>query len=257
MTVPVSAGAVTLADAAASPATANVTCTATNRLATGSLRISKVVDDPNGGYTGAANKTFSGTYNCGTGSTGTFTTLTTATPVTIAGIPAGRTCTVTENTPTDGLLNASFAWAAPTFSTQPVTIADQATATVTITNHVVQQFGTFSVTKVVRGPDGTTAGYTGGTTRVFPVGYSCALTNGPTTSGTLNLTLTQAVSPAAPIPAGSSCTLTETLTTQPGDFADPSYVWGPPTITPASFAIGNSTTATPRSPTTSSVSSVR
>ncbi len=89
-------GAVTLPDAAASPATANVTCTATNRLATGSLRISKVVDDPNGGYTGGTSQTFSGTYNCGTGSTGTFTTLTTATPVTIAGIPAGRTCTVTE-----------------------------------------------------------------------------------------------------------------------------------------------------------------
>ena len=45
-----------------------------------------------------------------------------------------------------------------------MTITDQGTATVTITNHVVQQFGTFAVTKVIVGPDGTTAGYTGGTT---------------------------------------------------------------------------------------------
>ena len=36
-----------------------------------------------------------------------------------------------------------------------------------------------------------------------------------------------AVSPADPIPTGSVCTFTETLATQPGDFAgnDPSYSW--------------------------------
>ncbi len=243
-TLTVTNGAVTLPDAAASATMSNVTCTATNRLATGSLQIRKVVDDPSGGYTGGTSTTFSGTYDCGTGYTGAFTTLTTATPVTITGIPAGRTCTVTETTPTGGLLNASFAWGAPTFSALPVTITDQGTATVTITNHVVQRFGTFSVTKVIAGPGGTTAGYIGGTARVFPVTYSCTLTNGPTTSGTLNLTPAQAVSPASPIPAGSSCTLTETLTAEPGDFIDPSYAWTTPTIAPATFTIGAGTTAT-------------
>jgi uncharacterized repeat protein (TIGR01451 family) len=217
-----------------------VTCTVVNRQATGSLQIRKQVDDPQGGYIGGGSKTFSGTYNCGSGSTGTFSALTTSTPVTISNIPAGRSCTVTENPPTGGLLNASFAWGTPSYSAQPVTITDQGTAVVTITNPVVQRFGTFALTKVVSGP----GGYTGGTGRVFPVAYTCTLTNGPTSSGTLNVTTAQAVSPAAPIPVGSVCTFSETLTTQPGDFADPSYVWVPPsTVSPASITVADGTTA--------------
>ena len=236
--VPVTAGSVTLPDSAASVPTSAVTCRVTNRLATGSLQINKVVDAPPGAYVGGATKTFSGTYDCGTGFTGTFTTLTTATPVTISNIPANRTCTVTETPPTGGLLNASYAWGTPTFSPQPVTIADQATAVVTITNPVVQRFGTFSLTKVVSGP----GGFTGGPARVFPVNYSCTLTNGPTTAGTLNLTLAQAVSPATPIPAGSVCTFAETLTNNEGDFSDPSYVWSGFSVTPSTVTIGDGTT---------------
>jgi len=232
-TYPVSgAGIVVLPDL---PAATTVTCTVTNRQATGSLRIAKVVDDPVGGYTGGAAKTFSGTYDCGTGFTGTFSTLTTATPVTISGIPAGRACSVTENAPTGGLLNASFAWGAPTYSAQPVTIADQQTASVTITNHVEQRFGTFAVIKSVQGP----GGYTGGSTRVFPVSYTCELANGPTSSGTLNVTTATAVSPAAPIPAGSECTFSETLASQPGDFSDPSYAWTGSSIAPTSVTVGD------------------
>ena len=124
-----------------------------------------------------------------------------------------------------------------------MTITDQGTAQVTITNRVEQSFGTFALTKAIVGPNDT-VGYTGGTTRVFPVAYSCTLTGGPTTSGTLNLTTAQAVSPAAPIPTGSVCTFTETLTTQPGDFADPSYVWTGSAVNPTSVTIGDSTTAT-------------
>ena len=188
---------VTLPDLA--PGT-TVRCTVVNRHSTGSCRSNQQDRlDPNGGYTGGTSKTFSGGYDCGIGFNGTFTTLTTATPVTISNIPAGRTCTVSEDAPNGGLLNASYAWGTPSYSTQPVTITDQGTATVTITNNVVQKFGTFAVTKVVTGP----GGYTGGTTRVFPVQYSCTLTNGPSSSGTLNVTTAQAVSPADPIPLGS------------------------------------------------------
>ena len=144
-----------------------------------------------------------------------------------------------ENPPSGGLANASYAWGTPTYTTQPVTIADRATAIVTITNPVVQRFGNFSMTKVVTGP----GGYTGGTARVFPVSYSCALTGGPTTTGTLNVTPAQAVSPATPIPSGSVCTFAETLTTQPGDFADPSYVWsGVGTFAPPTVTIGQDAT---------------
>ncbi|MDN5768466.1 MAG: DUF11 domain-containing protein, partial [Humibacillus sp.] len=239
--VPVVGASVALPDSAAATASANVTCTATNRFVTGSLRISKVVDAPAGAYTGGASKTFSGAYDCGGGLTGTFSTLTTSTPVTVANLPAGRSCTVTENTPTGGLLNASYGWGPATFSTQPVTITDGGTAAVTITNPVVQRFGTFAVTKTVSGP----GGFVGGTDRVFPIGYTCTLTNGPTTSGTLEVTTSQAVSPAASIPAGSRCSFTEDLQQQVGDFSGPSYIWNTPaTVTPASVTIASNTTAT-------------
>ncbi len=135
----------------------------------------------------------------------------------------------------------SYAWGPPTYTTQPVTIADGATAIVTITNQVVQHFGNFSMTKVVAGP----GGYIGGTDRVFPVSYSCALTGGLTTTGTLNITPAQPVSPATPIPSGSVCTFTETLTNQPGDFADPSYVWsGAGVFAPPTVTIGQEATST-------------
>ncbi|WP_243074349.1 DUF5979 domain-containing protein [Microbacterium sp. SS28] len=229
-------GIVTLPDL---PAGTIVTCAVVNRQSTGSLRISKVVDDPLGGYTGGTSKTFSGTYDCGAGASGTFSTLTTAAPVTIAGIPSGRVCSVSENPPTGGLLNASFAWGAPDYSTQPVTIADQQTATVTVTNRVEQLFGAFSVIKAVDGP----GGYSGGSDRVFPVSYTCTLTNGPTSSGTLSVTTAAAVSPGSPIPAGSVCTFSESLTSQSGDFSDPSFAWTGSSIAPASITVGVDATA--------------
>ncbi len=236
-TYPVSpTGVVTLPDL---PAGSAVGCTVVNRAATGTLRISKVVDDPQGGYVGGTGQSFAGTYNCGAGFSGSFSALTTAAAVTVTGIPAGRACTVSENGPTGGLLNASFAWGTPSYSAQPVTIADQATADVTITNPVVQRLGSFAVTKSIDGP----GGYTGGVNRVFPVAYSCTLTNGPTSAGTLDLTAAQAVSPAAAIAAGSVCTFSETLTAQAGDFGDPSYAWSGYTVTPTSVTIGDGATA--------------
>ncbi|MEP6560884.1 MAG: DUF5979 domain-containing protein, partial [Nakamurella sp.] len=237
--VPVTAGSVTLANSATGPAGA-VICTVANRFAVGSLQIAKIVDAPPGAYTGGTGKTFAGSYDCGTGNTGTFSTLTTAVPVTIGNIPAGSACTVTEDAPTGGLANASYAWGNPTYTAQPVTITDNGTAVVTITNPVVQKFGSFSMTKTVAGP----GGYTGGTGRVFPVGYSCTLANGPTTAGSLNLTTAQAVSPAAPLPTGSVCAFTETLGAQDGDFSDPSYAWSGYTLSPQTVTIGDNTTAT-------------
>ena len=235
-TVPVSNGSVTLPDQAAT--TGAVTCTATNRFVTGALQIAKVVDDPSGGYTGGSSKTFSGSYDCGTGYTGTFTTLTTASPVTVSNIPAGRQCTVTEIPPSGGLLNASYSWGMPSFTTQPVTITDGGTATVTITNPVVQSFGTFSLTKTISGP----GGYTGGPDRTFPVNYRCTLTNGPTNAGTLTIS-TGGPTAGPSVPTGSVCTFTEDQSAKDGDFADPSYVWAGYTVSPTSVTIGANATA--------------
>ncbi len=104
-TVAVTAGSVTLPDSAAATTASDVTCTVSNRLATGSLRIVKVVDAPAGAFTGGTGKAFTGTYDCGSGFTGTFSA-TIATPASITGIPAGRSCSVVENPPSGGLANA-------------------------------------------------------------------------------------------------------------------------------------------------------
>jgi len=71
---------VVLTDSAAGDPKAAVTCTVTNRFATGTLRIAKVVSDPLGGYIGGSAKPFSGTYTCGSADPVEFSTLTTATP---------------------------------------------------------------------------------------------------------------------------------------------------------------------------------
>ena len=236
-TLTVTNGNVTLPDNAPTSTNGAVTCTIANRRAVGSLQVKKVVDAPAGAYTGGPAKAFTGTYNCGPGATGAYSA-TPATPAVITNLPAGSLCSVAENPPSGGLANASYAWGTPTYSTQPVTIADQQTSAITITNPVAQRFGTFALTKVVDGP----GGYTGGTGRTFPVDYSCALTNGPTTAGTVQVTTSQSVSPANQIPTGSVCSFTETLTTQPGDFIDPSYVWAGSSLSPASVTIGDGTT---------------
>ena len=219
-----------------------VTCTVTNRLATGSLQINKVVDAPPGAYIGGATKTFAGNYNCGAGFTAPFTTLTTATPVVDHRHP-GRANVHRHRDATDGRAGPVLrVGPCPRSAAQPVTIIDNATAQVTITNHVIQQFGTFAVTKVVEGPPG---GYTGGTDRVFPVDYTCTLAGQTADSGTLDVTLGGPESPAAPIPVGSVCSFTEVpLTEQPDDFVDSSYTWSDSTLSPTSVTIAVDTTST-------------
>lgn len=234
-----------------STATSSSTSTSTTAATTttvvqevGALRIAKLIDDPRGGYIGGSSKTFVGSYDCGTGFTGTFTTLTRASPVTIGGIPAGRTCSVVETAPTGSLLNASFVWDAPAAAPSSVAIVADATVDVTITNTVIQQFGPLTVAVQIAGP----GGYTGGAARVFPASYTCTLTNGPTTSGTVSPTPATPASAPAPVPAGSFCAVTMIVTPQAGDFAGADHLWLGATASPPSATIvagaGGSTTVT-------------
>ena len=62
------------------PAGTTVTCTVVEPAGDRLAADRKTVDDPNGGYTGGSRQAFAGTYNCGNGYTGTFTTLTTGDP---------------------------------------------------------------------------------------------------------------------------------------------------------------------------------
>lgn len=233
----VAGGAVTLADRAASEAA--VVCTVTNRWTTGSLRVSKApIQGPAGAFTGTAATPFTFSYDCGTGYTGT-QTVSTGTARVITDIPVGRTCSVSETAPTGNLLNTSYAWENPSYSAQPVTITDGATAEVTVTNSIRQNTGTLTITKAV--PVGP-GGYTGGSTRPFPVTYSCAIGATTVAQGTVDVSTGTAAS-VPNIPSTAVCSFTENLAAQAGDFADGSYRWSTHAFSPVTVTIGVGGTA--------------
>ncbi len=128
----------------------NATCTINNRYATGNFRISKVISGPAGGFTGNAATAFTGTYVCANGTSGSFS-VSTGTPWISPQIPAGVTCTVTENQPTGNLADASYVWAAPAYTPTngQVTMADGATQSVTITNTFTRRVGSVQIGKLV------------------------------------------------------------------------------------------------------------
>lgn len=233
-------GVITLANVGAPPSTSKpeITCNFTNTFKAGNLKISKVLSDPAGGFNGPATLPYIGTYACGGSYNGPFS-VPAGGSVTINSIPVGSSCSVTESAPTGNLKNASFQWAAPTYAPNAVTIADGVTSNVTITNSIVQNMGTFTVQKVVKDAAGSSAGFQGGTSRIFPVNYTCTLAGTTSAPKTLNATTAGPVS-SDPIPTGSSCVLSENLTAAAGDFgSDPSYEW-----------VGNTGTFAPASPIT-------
>ena len=222
----------------------NATCTINNRFAAGNLRITKAVSGPDGGYTGTATTSFTGTYSCANGTNGTFS-VSTGTPWVSPQLPAGTVCTVTEAQPTGSLADASYVWGAPGYtpSNGQVTITDGTTGTVAITNTYTRQVGTVRVSKAVTPRSGTPAsGYTNGPTRTFPVVYTCRIGTTVTATGTINVSTASSVS-IPNVPTTSICTFTETQTAASGDFFDASYAWDGYAFSPISVTVGNNTIA--------------
>lgn len=204
---------------------AAVVCTIDNRFATGTLRITKTIADPAGGFAGTASTPFSGTYVCGTAAPVGFT-VSTGTAYLSPPLPAGQVCTVTETPPTGTLKDTSYSWGTPTYAGNGATVADGATATVAITNPISRATGALALDKVVQPRSGVLAtGYTGGTTRPFPVAYVCTIGTTVVASGTVTVRPDGTQTQVSGIPATASCTLTETQAPLAGDFADGSYRW--------------------------------
>ncbi|MEZ3159118.1 DUF5979 domain-containing protein [Microbacterium sp. BWT-B31] len=213
----------------------DITCTVKNVAApkVGSLEIRKVV---NGGGL-ADGTTFSGTYDCGQGFTGAFSTLTPAAPVTIGGIPAGRSCTVTENTGSltgsNGLVDASYVWDV-TGSVSPanVTIEKDKTSVLTITNKTKRVYGSIQVEKkLVDVPSGFNGTFTGDWSCVYP---------GDNKSGTWSITFTGGAAgataytgPRTQIPLTSDCTVTETTPNDSLLSSFTGYTWKSSVVAPS------------------------
>jgi hypothetical protein len=189
---------------------ATVTVTVTNTLKPGGLTVTKAA--PAG-----STESFSFTVTCAGDPNSPYTfTITGSDSHTITGIPAGSSCTVAETNP-GGDFNA------PTYSPNAtVTVDPNATVTVTVTNTL--KTGALQITKVA--PAGSTATYNFTVTctnpHTSPVGpYTATIT------GSNSSTITG-------IPAGSTCTVTET---------DPGTTYNPPTYSPSDTVLvsGDST----------------
>ena len=192
----------------------SVTCTFTNSSA-GSLQISKVFDPLTSGFAG----TFSINYACTDGTHSGTVSLAAGASTTIVGIPAGTQCSVTEPslpTPTVG-----WAFGTPSISpAQPVTISGGGTATVTVTNSISRDRGSFKVSKSTTNPDGATL------PTAFTGSYNC----GTIYTGTWSVA--NGASQTIEIPTGSVCSVTEgTLAPITG------YTWGAPSYSPATIKI--------------------
>ncbi len=207
-----------------------VTVTVQNTLTRdqGFLKISKVFDAKTSGFNG----TFTIHYNCGAGDQ-TVSLAAGATSSAIGPFDTGTNCVVTEPT----LPSAPTGW---TFGTTPtfnpvgadstgvtITKGDQAAAvTVSVTNTITRDTGSFKITKVLN-PGGS--GFN--TNTLFTINYTCKIGTTTTASGSVQLKGGQSQTING-IPTGSVCTVTEP--TQPG--APTGYSWWV-TISPTSVTI--------------------
>jgi LPXTG-motif cell wall-anchored protein len=231
----------------------SVVCTFTNapKPQTGALTITKAFDSsvPTGAGTQTANTVFSGTYSCAFNGTqnaaGTWSrtgtgnaTLTKTSGADPTAIPNGSSCSAVETQPSAGSasgLPASWVWGTPQISGS-ATITAPNTSNITVTNKATQQKGALAITKVFDSsvPSGATGPFSG---KYTCSGTSLATATGSWTvngQGAATLTADQGSASPTALPAGLSCTVTETSPASGSTMGLPnSYVWGTPTISSA------------------------
>ncbi len=209
---------------AGSAATVGVT-NPLNPLATGSIVVTKtIVGGPN------PSGSFSISVNCPATPTvaGYSMTQTVAAgaSTTFSGIPTPQTCSVTENTPlTAAPTNYTYDGSnTPPPAQAGITVAPGSSNSITVTNHLLRQSSTITVSKTVTG------GPSGGVTGTFNFTADCTASSDGTYTGSIALSgATSGSGSITSVPAGANCTVSEgALPTSPQY-----YTWGttPPAVT--------------------------
>lgn len=181
----------------------------------GNFKITKSVSNPNGATLPAA---FTGTYDCGTGYTGTWSVAAGGSQ-TVSGIPTGNVCSVVEDAP---LPIDGYTWGPITYTPATITIETKGgTFEIVVGNSISRDTGSLKILKTLSNPDGASVPAS------FTVNYNC---------GT-GFTGQVSVAPGSPatvngIPTGSTCSVTEVAPA-----AIPGYTWGTISYTPASVTI--------------------
>ena len=227
------------------PAAGNQTVNVANTLQSGGLTVQKTVSTP---LPTAA--TFNFTLTCSAPSTTPATTALGASvstaqsisiaaggtfgSVTVSPIAAGSTCAVSETAPAD---IPNFTWGATPAAVTGIAIVRTPTARASFLNTLTANPGKITVTKAMVLPSGVAG--------PFSFGFA-ATCDRPTAGSTFNATLnnypTNTSVDIPNIPAGATCSLSETLSAAPSGFA-----WGPVSfsnLNPAVMATAGTQTVT-------------
>jgi uncharacterized repeat protein (TIGR01451 family) len=145
---------------------------------------------------------------------------------TVAGIPTGNTCTVTEVALAP---IAGFTWAAPTYSPASIVIGStNGSFTVTVGNSITRDRGTFTIAKTTNNPDGAAVPAS------FSMNYDCGVdTNGSPLTGQRSVASNGSATVIG-IPTGNTCAVTEVT---PAPIAG--FTWAAPTYSSVSIVIGS------------------
>ena len=226
--------------------------------------------------------TFSGTYSCTYGAAGdpdadTFDgswSVTGAGPATLDPaadqLPVGTACTVTENTPSGGLVDESWRWGTPVVL-QPLPVGSiRATSTALVGNRPVRVYGNLDVEKVFEGGDPDVAlvddaevtgawecSYDGDRPEDNTSGtWTLPAAGGATRLFRADGSVTDANGDPILVPATADCTVTEDT---PGQelLTDTSYAWGPVVYDPEGGEVTVPTTGTARVTVTNTAERVR
>ncbi len=187
------------------------------------LNLAKVVTG--NGYNGSG-KDFKFDYDCGAPYAGTVSIAAGGTETVT--VPAGVACTVAEQAPSANLLKSGYVWGDPTYAGLTggaIAVSRTDPGTVTVTNPTSIGYGRLQVSKEI---DSFATQVAGGTE--FKLAVTCdAAAQGETGNyaETFNLTWPSATSGLTPyLPAGSSCTVTETAAPEGHDaLPNASYAW--------------------------------
>ena len=203
------------------PATAlTVAVTNTLQRQTASVTLTKLISGPAAGQS-QVNGSFNFVLDCGVD--GSFPAAITvaggaSSSVTVPNLPVGASCVVTE--PGRAAAPAGYDWDAPVIATSPVIIPAQGgTATVTVTNPLKRLNSALTITKAISGAAAGVAQVNASFAFKLDCGADgqfstqVAVVNGATASSVVS-----------GVPAGASCTVTET----PGATAPQGYTWDTP-----------------------------
>lgn len=207
----------------------SVAIVATNAISnkTATVRVNKVVSDPDDGFVNTA-QTFPITLICDGESL--------ATKNVAAGgsaswtVDLGAECTATEGTVTATLKDASFAWGAPTYAPASVTASDSdGDYAITVTNPVTRVYGEIGLRKIFNN-----GGHTDvvATDKEYTGTWTCTYPGATPVTGTWSAQAGQSATLTGDsdrVLLASSCTATENALGAPS--SDPSYSWADPVIT--------------------------